>query len=199
MRAAVVALAALLVGCPPGLDDDDSVSEGCPEADRFTSDPAACSENFCGAPQVWPATGNSSDAFRELSDGDALPIWFGTQGGYHIDLAFRAINLCPVVFVDFELYDVTGGGSTLVHSARRHVQAVRVPNADPPSMQRWWTEQFRFPCGYWPNDPDNDPPCNEAPVSFLDELELQLRIATEDHNEARSADVTVLVDATCCN
>ena len=189
----------LLVGCPPGMDDDDAVSGECPPEDRFTSDPAACTENFCGLPTVQAATGNSAESFRVLTDGDTIPIWYGEQGGYHIDLAFGSTNLCPVVFVDFELYDVTGGADTLIHSSRRHVQAVRTPDADPPSTQRWWPEQFRFPCAYWPNDPEHDPSCNDAPIAFLDELDLELRVATEDHNENRSASTTVAVDATCCN
>lgn len=191
--------AVLLLGCPPTMDDDDTVIEDCPAEDRFTSDADPCFENFCGEPVVWPATGNSADTFRELSDGDELPIWYGSQGGYHLELAFRSTNLCPVVFADFELYDVTAGAETLLHSSTRHVQTVR--GGDPPSNQRWWTEQFRFPCQYWPDDPENDPFCGVAPVAFLDQLDLALRVATRDHNEAtpRSATAAVRVSATCCN
>ncbi len=189
----------LLLGCPPGMDDDDTVSADCPVEDRFSSDPAACVENFCGAPQVWPATGSSAETFRTLVDGDVLDIWYGDQGGYHVDLGFSSTNLCPVVFVDFELYDRNGSADVPIHSARRHVQAVRLQDGDPPSSQRWWTEQFRFPCTYWPNDPDHDPPCNEPPIAFLDELDLELRVAAEDHNEDRSAAVSVDITADCCN
>lgn len=201
MRIALRLLAlTLLVGCPTGPDDDDSVSTGCPEEDRFTSSaPVACEENFCGLPTVDAATGNSADTYRVLADGDTVPIWYGDQGGYHVDLAFGSTNLCPVVFVDFELYDVTGGGETLIHSSRRHVQAVRTADADPPSTQRWWPEQFRFPCAYWPNDPEHDPTCNDAPIAFLDEIDLELRVATEDHNENRSSSTSVLIEASCCN
>ena len=134
-----------------------------------------------------------------LVDGDTVPIWYGDQGGYHVDLGFRSTNLCPVVFVDFDLYDRDGDPTVPIHSARRHVQAIRTEGTDPPSDQRWWTEQFRFPCAYWPNDPDNDPSCNEAPIAFLDELDLELRVSTENHNEARSAVATVGLTATCCN
>lgn len=198
MRALLFLPIALLIGCPPGMDDDDAVSGECPPEDRFTSDPSACSENFCGLPTVQAATGNNADSYRVLSEGDALTIWYGDQGGYHVDLGFWSTNLCPVVFVDFELYDVTAG-ETLIHSSRRHVQAIRVADADPPSTQRWWTEQFRFPCSYWPNDPENDPPCNEDPIAFLDELDLELRVAVEDHNENRSAATSLNVSAECCN
>ena len=203
-------LLALLVGslggCPA--DDDDTVDSDCPVQDRFTSLPApdACGENFCGAPVVWPATGASAESFRLLGDGDTLPVVFGAQGGYHIDLAVRMQNLCPVVFVDFELFDVTGGARTLIHSSRRHVQAVREEDTDPPSLQRWWVEQFGFPCAYWPNDPVNDPFCDDPPIAFIDELDLVLRIASEDHNtveggatQDRGSAAEVSVTATCCD
>ena len=178
-----------LGGCPA--DDDDTVDSDCPVQDRFTS---------------LPATGASAESFRLLGDGDTLPVVFGAQGGYHIDLAVRMQNLCPVVFVDFELFDVTGGARTLIHSSRRHVQAVREEDTDPPSLQRWWVEQFGFPCAYWPNDPVNDPFCDDPPIAFIDELDLVLRIASEDHNtveggatQDRGSAAEVSVTATCCD
>ena len=192
----VLALPVLFVlGCPA--DDDDDSSFDCPEEDRFTAlpPPDACGENFCGAPAVWPATGASPESFAVLEAGGALSVVFGPQGGYHIDLAVRMQNLCPVVFVDFELFDATGGGRTLLHSSRRHVQAVREEDADPPSLQRWWVEQFRFPCAYWPDDPVNDPPCADAPIAFIEDLDLVLRVAAEDHNEDRVAEAEVAVRA----
>jgi len=191
-----------LAGCPPG-DDDDAVSD-CPVEDRYTSDPEeACTENFCGLPEVQAATGTSGDDFTLLSNGDEIPIFWGPQGGYHMDFAVRMQNLCPVVFVDFELYDVTDGDDVLVHSVRRHVQAVR-EDSDPaiPSIQRWWQAAvFRIPCQWWPDDqnPDhNVPECNETPLGYLEQRDLKLRVGAEDHNEDRSASTEVLIDAVCC-
>lgn len=189
---------ALLLGCPsaPGTDDPDDPDTPAPP-DCFTSDPTACLETFCGPPAVRAATGFSEETFRVLDDGDALPItWGAGQGGYHVDLAFLSTNLCPVVFVDFELLDVTGGAETLVHSSTRHVQAIRGEDAEPPSEQRWWPEQFRFPCAYWPDDPDHEPSCGAEPIASLEDLDLELRIAVADHNVDRSAAVVVSVDAT---
>lgn len=201
LHASAALVALLLAGCPPG--DDDDVSSDCPVEDRFSSDPEeACTENFCGLPEVEAATGASEAEFRVLQNGDQLPIWWGPQGGYHLELATRTRNLCPVIFVDFELYDVTGGGETLIHSVRRHVQAIR-ENSDPevPSIQRWWVEQFRFPCAWWPNDDDPDhnvPECADEQIGFLEDLDLKLVVAAEDHNENRSAVTEVLVDGVCC-
>lgn len=201
MRSHLLAVSALalLAGCPT-LGDDDDVGSDCPVDDRFTSDPeAACTENFCGAPQAWPGTGSSVDTFRVLEDGDSVPIYYGDQGGYHIDLGARMQNLCPVVFLDFELYAVEDGEETLIHNVRRHVQAVR-ENSDPeiPSIQRWWVEQFRFPCTWWPEDPENDPFCGEEPFGQIDAVPLKLVVGAEDHNEDRRDLVEVNITAECC-
>jgi len=185
-------------GCVAGGDDDDASSD-CPLEDRFTSnEQEACQENFCGLPEVWPATGNSPETFRVLEAGDTIPLWFGAQGGYHLEFAARTQNLCPVIFLDFELYDITDGAETLIHSVRRHVQAVREPDADPPSLQRWWVEQFRFPCVWWPDDPNHDPTCSDEPVGRIEDADLLFRIQSEDHNENRSAVAEVPVSAECC-
>lgn len=193
-----------LVACTAGDDDDGSGS--CPMEDRFTSNPdVACQENFCGLPEVWAATGSSAETFRLLEDGASVPIYFGDQGGYHIDLAARTQNLCPVIFLDFDLYDVTGGGETLIHSVTRHVQAVR-ENTDPeiPSIQRWWVEQYRFPCAWWPNDDENDPFCSDEPIAFIDQLDLRLDIGAQDHNidetetPTRTTLASVNITAECC-
>ncbi len=195
---------AVLAGCPA--TDDDDVSGVCPVEDRFSSDPSvACQENVCGSPQVWPATGASADSFTELADGDVLPVTFGIQGGYHIDLAARMVNLCAVVWLDFELFDTTGGTETLIHTTRRHVQAVREnTNEEFPSQQRWWVEQFRFPCAWWPDDPDHEVTCPDPVAGRIDEVPLLLRISAEDHNvdeneqPIRTAVAEAAVRAECC-
>jgi len=200
MRTLLLSLFLLgLCGCPTTSDDDDVASE-CPVEDRFTSDPdLACVENFCGEPEVWPATGGSDATFRTLQDGDTVLVHFGIQGGYHIDMAARTTNLCPVIFLDFELYDISSGDEVLIHNVRRHVQSIR-ENLDPdvPSTQRWWVEQFRFPCSWWPDDPNNDPTCPDEPVGRIDEVPLRLRVQAEDHNENRRSISSVDITAECC-
>ena len=182
-------------------DDDDSAGDDddsgdCP--DLFESDPDACDETFCGPPLVYAATGNSAETFLVLGDGAELPVFYGQQGGYHLDLALQMENLCQVVFIDFELFDTSAGGEVLIHSATRHIQTVRVEGGEPPSLQRWWTEQFRFPCSWWPDDPDHDPPCNEAQVGRIEDVDLLLRVSAADHNKNRSGSEEVQINAECC-
>ena len=195
-----------LLGCTPGIGDDDDVVSNCPAEDRFTSDPdAACQENFCGLPTVIPATG-AAEGFRPIEDGEVLPLWWGPQGGYHIEFAVETTNLCPVIYIDFGLYDVTDGGEEIITirdeplPTTRHVQAIRVQDGDPPSLQRWWTEQFRIPCAYRPNDPNHEPDCSdeEPQIQAIDERDLLLRIATRDHNENREAVAEVEFTVECC-
>ena len=192
-------VALTLAACPATGDSDDAA---CPAALRFEStsgecsgDACPCEETFCAPPQVWPAKG-SGERFRVLSDGDALPIERGPAGGYLVELGFASTNLCPVTYVDFALWDVTGGGETLVTATFRHVRAERVPQGEPPSEQRWWGEQLRPPCAYWPDDPDASFTCADPPIAPLETLDLELHVLVRDHNEDRVAAAVVRVDPT---
>jgi hypothetical protein len=176
-------------GCPGGNPLAD-----CPDEELYASEIDSCDETFCGEPDVWAATGSTIDSFRRLAVDDPLPIYWGTQGGYHFDAAVEMNNLCPIVFARFELYDESSGSPVLIHEQQNHVQACRTSepcsqtrqeeSADPPSHQRWWGVQFRFPCAYFPDPPipNQAPFCADEHVADLETLDLLFRVEAEDHN-----------------
>ena len=90
VRGLPLALCLLLSACifPPwddrSFDDDDDMTspppEGCSEVDLY--EPDACEDPaYCGAASVEVGTG--SDGWEPLTDGQEVPIWYGSQGGYH--------------------------------------------------------------------------------------------------------------------
>jgi len=192
----------LLLGCedcplPGDNDGGPPVPEECPEEDLFVAE--ACNDQvFCGEPIVRVGTGGSE--FQAVLDEEDVPIWYGTQGGYHVFFSAEMENLCPVVFLRVKMYLDPGDGSLeLLHEQERHVQAVRV-EPDVSSKQWYWGINGFLPCEYWPDDPDNSPNCPEGPgsVGHLDDFEIVMEIEAEDHNERVAVDQK-RVQPTCCN
>lgn len=61
----------------------------------------ACAADPCDRPTVEVGTG--ADAFTPVTEGDAIPIIFGPQGGWHLWGAFRDTGLDPVVTVSYTI------------------------------------------------------------------------------------------------
>ena len=179
----VSSLTALSVGCEPVDDDDDITSiEDCPADQLFYAD--ACDETYCGPPTVTVGTGTTG--FEPVEEGDEVPIWYGSQGGYHLDITVEMMNFCPIVFLRpyFEVIPNDGGDPFEVFSQNRHVQAVRVEPQVSPRQQFWGIRAF-VPCQHWPDDPDHELDCAEGRGSagFLESYDVNIGIEAYDHNE----------------
>ncbi|MCP4871197.1 MAG: hypothetical protein GY898_21010 [Proteobacteria bacterium] len=192
-------------------DDDDMTSpppEGCSEVDLY--EPDACEDPaYCGAASVEVGTG--SDGWEPLTDGQEVPIWYGSQGGYHIDITARMDNLCPIVFLVPSMYLDPGDGGELVEifTQTRHVQAVRQePQVSP--LQDFWGIRGFVPCEYWPVDEQNpDITCGEdeqGSAGRIDQFEVVIKMEAWDHNLSpagedrfRFDDDEQRVQPVCCN
>ncbi|HCP48382.1 MAG TPA: hypothetical protein DIU15_20255 [Deltaproteobacteria bacterium] len=192
----------LLLGCedcPVAADDDDTLPlpEECSEEDLFVAE--ACNDQvFCGDPIVRVGTGGSE--FQMVLDDADMPIWYGTQGGYHVFFSAEMENLCPVVFLRIKMYLDPGDGElVLLHDQERHVQAVRI-EPEVSSRQWYWGINGFLPCEYWPNDPNNSPNCPEGSGSqgHLEDYEIVMEIEAEDHNQRIAIDQK-RVQPFCCN
>ncbi len=176
-------------------DDDDSNS--CSDEELYVAE--ACeSEEYCGAPIARVGTGGTS--FEAVDEGQDVPIWYGSQGGYHVFYSVEMENLCPVVFLRISMLVDLGDGDLLeVHEQERHVQAVRLqPQSS--SLQSYWGVNGFLPCEYWPLDPDNSPTCSGGAGSagHLEDYEVVMRVEAEDHN-GRIATDEKRVQPVCCS
>ncbi len=202
-------LIALSVGCDPVPDDDDGTSiEDCPEELLFQA--TVCDEIYCGEPIVRVGTGIT--AFEPVEEGQEVPIWYGSQGGYHLDITVEMMNMCPIVFLrpyfkvvprertmaDYRPVTTTWEVATSpiqtttwpeptepyeVFSQNRHVQAVRVePNVSP--RQHFWGIRAFVPCEHWPDDPEHDLDCPEGRGSegFLESFDAIIGVEAWDHH-----------------
>lgn len=187
----------ILAGCPGGDDDDLTPPTDCSPEELF--DATACDEKYCGLPTV--EIGGGANGYEALDDGDDVPIWYGAQGGYHIDISVEMDNFCPIVFLRPSMWIDPGDGGDMVQifDQNRHVQAVRVEPYVSPLQQFWGIRAF-VPCEHWPDDPDRELECSNGAGSegHLEEFEIELRIEVEDHN-GRVASDTKRVQPTCCN
>jgi len=209
----------LLIGCPP-IDDDDQgddddstqppapTPEDCPEEQLY--EPEACGDPaYCGAAVIEVGTG--SDGFEPLTAGQEVPIWYGSQGGYHIDITARMNNLCPIVFLEPSMLLDLGKGEEPIEifTQTRHVQAVRVEPDESP-MQDFWGIRGFVPCEYWPTDPQNpDINCGDGQqgsAGHIDDFSVIFRMKVWDHNVGpngeeryRSATDEQRVQPVCCN
>ncbi|MEE2828586.1 MAG: hypothetical protein VX498_05330 [Myxococcota bacterium] len=190
-------LALLLLGCEGGDDDDDLPPPDCPDGELFEA--TACDEVYCGEPVAQIGTGTSG--YEALTDGQEVPIWFGAQGGYHIDITVEMNNFCPIVFLRPSLWLDSGDGSELIEifDQNRHVQAVRVEPTVSPLQQFWGIRGF-VPCEHWPDDPDRELSCGSGAGSegHLEDFVVEIRMEVEDHN-GRLASDTKRVQPVCCN
>ncbi len=200
----------LLIGCPPADDDDDVTApppENCPDEDLY--EPEACPDPaYCGAPEV--SVGTGTDGWEELTEGQEVPIWYGSQGGYHIDITARMNRLCPIVFLVPSMHVVTDTGEEIeIFSQTRHVQAVRIEPTISPRQDFWGIRGF-VPCEYWPNDPENPgATCGDGAqgsAGRIDEFQVILRMEAWDHNlgpneeeQWRYATDEQIVSPVCCN
>ena len=185
----------LLAGCdgPPEVSGDD-----CGVGDLA----GPCEDRFCVAPSVEVGTG--SRGFEPVEPGQPIPIYFGPQGGYHVDVAFQMRNLCDIVWVQYTLlYLPDGGGEAVeVASANRHIQAVR---AEDGLTQSIWGLRGFIPCWHWPEDPWPDVACPEVAGSAgpLNHGDLVLQVKAWDDVEQtghpdRMAFDEVQLDPWCC-
>jgi hypothetical protein len=199
--AAAVGATGLLVACSDGSTGTVEPPDGCPDEDLFEAE--ACDETYCGDPVVSVGVGGSSH--EPVDDGQTVPVWFGSQGGFHINISVETENLCPVVFLRAAM-DVRDPGTdewTEVFQQERHVQAVR-PAVDD-SMQQYWGIQGFVPCEYWPeyiseSNPDEPVNCGEttSTMGHIDDKEVRIRLEAEDHN-GRIGNTEVEVDPECCS
>lgn len=74
-RALVIGTLGLLLAC---------AAEDAPTEDGFIPD---------GPPEVWP--GQGLETYAALSDGDALSVYLGPQGGYMVYVSYRASGIRP--------------------------------------------------------------------------------------------------------
>lgn len=102
-----------LVACV-GTDPEDSA---CEVID--TALDVACA---CGAPEV--AVGGGADAFEATSDGAALTMVHGPQGGWHVLASARIANTDPIVSIHYTI-DVASRGARISDNLLR-VQIVEV-------------------------------------------------------------------------
>ena len=197
----VVPCAALTVGCEPAADDDE-----CPDELLFTSPDDICGETYCGAPVV--TVGGGTTGFEAVQEGQEVPIWYGTQGGYHLDISVEMNNLCPIVFLRpyFEVVPHDGSEPYEVFSQNRHVQAVRVEPDVSPRQQFWGIRAF-VPCEHWPDDPDHDLECVEGRGSagFLEDFDAIIGVEAWDHHFEDDGETPIRyghdrlqVDPFCC-
>lgn len=200
------------LGCGPTPDDDD-----CPADQVFVSPPApdGCGETYCGAPTVRVGTtgtvvdegGNQLTRYVPVDEGEDLPVWYGSQGGYHLDIALEMTNFCPIVFLRpwFKVVPDDGSEPFEAFSQNRHVQAVRVEPEVSPRQQFWGIRAF-VPCQHWPDDPVYDLPCPEGRGSegHLEDVEAIIGVEVHDHHvdeggePTRTAADSRLVDPYCC-
>ena len=205
LLACVASLTALSVGCEPVPDDDDVTSiEDCPEDQLYYAE--ACDQTYCGEPKVHVGTGVT--AFEAVEENEQVPIWYGSQGGYHLDITVEMLNLCPIVFLRpyFEVVPNDGSEPYEVFSQNRHVQAVRVePDVSP--RQHFWGIRAFIPCEHWPDDPNHDLDCPEGRGSagHLETFDAIIGVEAWDHNmldddvtPARYGSDRRTVDPYCC-
>ena len=195
-RAGGLALLLLAAGCGGEGDDDDSISN-CSTDELFSA--TACDEEYCGSAVV--RLGQGVNGYLSLDEGESVPIVYGAQGGYHIDLAVEMDNFCPIVFIRPSLWLDPGDGGELVSifEQNRHVQAVRVEPFESPLQQFWGLRAF-IPCEHWPNDPDHPVECGDGRGSagFIEDYELEVRVEVEDHN-GRTASASKRIQSYCCD
>jgi hypothetical protein len=210
LRGALLTSLVLSVGLNTGCetDDDDATSiEDCPDGLLFTSPPPpdGCGETYCGAPIVRVGTGIT--AYEDVEEEQEVPIWYGSQGGYHLDITVEMMNLCPIVFLrPYFLMDLGGEEPVEVFTQNRHVQAVRVEPDVSPRQQFWGIRGF-IPCEHWPNDPLHDLDCPEGRGSegFLEQYDAIIGVEVWDHNlgpngeeQYRYGEDSRRVDPYCC-
>jgi len=195
--AAALAAALALTGCEPGIGGPPIGD--CPAEDVFRA--ADCQQTYCGEPVVRLGSGDTR-GHEPVGDGDATPVWFGPQGGYHLFVSAEMENLCPVVFLRYRMEaEVRRAGTVLLYEGQRHVQAVR-PDPERSSLQRYWNLQAVVPCEWWPDDPDpahevQDCTHPEAGRRRIEDVAVRLWIEVEDHN-GRLASDEALLDPFCC-
>ena len=176
-------------------DDDDSAD--CSDGELYVAE-ACGDEEYCGEPTVQVGTGGAS--FESIQEGQDVPIWYGSQGGYHVFYSVEMENLCPVVFVRISMLLDPGDGNLIeVHAQERHVQAVRL-QPQTSSVQSYWGVNGFLPCEYWPLDPDNTPACagGAGSAGHLEDYEIVMRAEVEDHN-GRIAIDEKRVQPVCCS
>ncbi len=192
-RLALLLLLVLMACDTPGDGDDDIP---CSAADYFEAE--ACEEAYCGPAAV--RIGMGASGFESLESGQEVPIWYGSQGGYHLSYSVEMENLCPIVFVRINLLIDPGDGSLVsLHEQERHVQAYRAPGGDS-SLQSYWGINGFVPCEYWPFDADNEPSCAEGAGSsgHLEDFEVVMRVEVEDHSGRMATDER-RVQPVCCS
>jgi len=188
--ARILAGSLLLVGCAPG---DLPVGEGdCADEAHVAEH---CDDTHCGAPEVEVGTG--ADRFVDVEEGDPIDIVRGVQGGYHLDVAARMSELCPVVYLRASVWLDPGDGGDLepVFDGERHLQAVR-PEPEGSTLQEAWGVRAFVPCEHWP---DTGLQCSGGAGSegHLEDYEVVLRVEVEDH-DGRMGTSEQRLQPVCC-
>jgi hypothetical protein len=193
LAGALLSLSLGLLGCAS--DDDDDTGE-CSGDDLYLAE--HCDEEYCGDPVVRMGTGGTG--FEAVVEGQDMPIWYGSQGGYHIYFSVEMESLCPVVFVRISMQLEGEDGSLVsVHDQQRHVMAYRSPQ-ETSSLQSYWGITGFVPCEYWPDDPDHPVSCpaGAGSLGHLEEAEIVMRVEVEDHNGRIGVDEK-RVQPICCS
>lgn len=180
----------LLIACsaPAGSDEE------CDDVEHVAE---ACREVHCGEPTVDFGTGSLE--FNEVEDGGEMPIWYGGQGGYHLELATRMEQLCDVVWIRTRIYADLGEGMQTIADEERYRSTERL------GEPHWSTQQFLgnnvlIPCDHWPDDPDRDPYCNTGDPGSegpLDQLDVVLRVEVRDRDDRTAVQEKAVVPVCC--
>ena len=191
-RTALGLLAAGSIGLGCAAGDGSPLNEGavCATDDVYVAE--HCGETFCGLPAV--AVGTGADRFERLEQGDEVDIMFGSQGGYHLDIAAQMTRLCPIVYVRASLWLDPGDGELEeLFDGERHMEAVRT---EEDSSQDVWGVRAFIPCRHWP---DTTLACSGGAGSdgHLEDFEVVLRVEAEDHN-GRIGTGEQRVQPVCC-
>lgn len=199
MKSLMIGSMLLLAGCvaESGTLVDWGDGEDCEPIDS-----GFCDDVHCGDPVVELGVGRTG--FGSIED-DVMPITFGTGNGggcgYHLDLAVRTEQLCPVLFVDYTV-DLLGVGGGPLYEGSNHVQFVRDSEpAEPGStVQTIWNLRAHIPREHYPNDPTHFEVCPDDAGSDgpCDEFEFLIRLQVQDHS-GRMAMTERVLDPECCN
>ncbi len=187
--ATVVAASACVEEVPPAADGGI-----CPIEDVYVAE--SCDETFCGAVEVEVGTGNAG--FVALDAGDEVDVVWGSQGGYHVDMAADMRNLCSIVYLRMTAWIDLGDGELVeILERERHVEALRVESEG--SRQQYWGLRAFVPCEHWPDDPARNPSCAAGAGSAgpIGDFEVVLGIEAEDHDGRLGYDER-RVQPVCC-
>lgn len=169
----------LLLACTEAPDDVKDDSAGVTGTTPIVYD---CTSG----PAVELGTGDA--AYVPLTDGDAVVMTHGPQGGWHVFYSFIAWNFGEIIRYDFRIVDVDSGEEVDAIDA---ASTVAVAEGDA-ACSRVTIGLLGYLNG---DDPDTEE--DETPPSALAGAQLQLCLDLTDYTDGFSASDCVTVEAAC--